>query len=164
MTVGTSVSAPEDASSDNKFLFWACFLALVATAFGFMIRGELLDTWGTEFGLNEVEKGQINGAGVWPMALSIVLFSLFIDKIAYGRAMVFAFAAHVIYAIVVICAPNVLAPDGASDAAIAAGKVRGYWMLYIGNLIFALGNGTVEACINPVVATIFSRQKTKWLN
>jgi MFS family permease len=164
MTVGTSVSAPADASSDNKFLFWACFLALVATAFGFMIRGELLDTWGTEFGLNEVEKGQINGVGVWPMGVSIVLFSLFIDKIGYGRAMVFAFAAHVIYAIVVICAPNVLAPAGASDAAITAGKLRGYWMLYIGNMIFALGNGTVEACVNPVVATIFSRQKTKWLN
>ncbi len=30
--------------------------------------------------------------------------------------------------------------------------------------IFALGNGTVEAVINPVVATMFSRDKTKWLN
>jgi len=28
----------------------------------------------------------------------------------------------------------------------------------------ALGNGTVEAFINPVVATMFSKQKTKWLN
>ncbi|MBC8346246.1 MAG: MFS transporter, partial [Candidatus Marinimicrobia bacterium] len=28
----------------------------------------------------------------------------------------------------------------------------------------ALGNGTVEAVINPVVATMFDRDKTKWLN
>jgi MFS family permease len=31
-------------------------------------------------------------------------------------------------------------------------------------LILALGNGTVEAFINPVVATMFARDKTKWLN
>ena len=37
-------------------------------------------------------------------------------------------------------------------------------MLYFGNFIFALGNGTVEAVVNPVVATMFSRDKTKWLN
>src|SRR5262249_38074735 len=33
-----------------------------------------------------------------------------------------------------------------------------------GNFIVALGNGTVEAVINPVVATMFSKDKTKWLN
>jgi len=36
--------------------------------------------------------------------------------------------------------------------------------LYIGTFIVALGNGTVEAVINPVVATMFKRNKTKWLN
>jgi MFS family permease len=156
MSAVSATSAPSQTSAANdKFLFWACFIALVATAFGFMIRGELLDTWGREFSLNEVEKGQINGVGVWPMGVSIVLFSLVIDKIGYGRAMGFAFMAHVIYALVVISAPQV---------ATSYGKGAGYWMLYVGNLIFALGNGTVEAVINPVVATMFSRQKTKWLN
>jgi len=148
----------------EKFLFWACFISLVATAFGFVVRGFLLDEWGTQFGLNDVQKGQIAGVGVWPMGVSIILFSLVIDKIGYGRAMVFAFFAHVAYAVIVICAPMALAPEGASTEEIAAGKAAGYWMLYIGNLIFALGNGTVEAVINPVVATLFSREKTKWLN
>jgi MFS family permease len=40
----------------------------------------------------------------------------------------------------------------------------GYWMLYWGTFILALGNGTVEAVINPVTATIFPKEKTKWLN
>ena len=160
----SNANSGPDAGHSEKFLFWACFIALVATAFGFMVRGSLINEWGTQFGLNAVEKGQINGVGVWPMGVSIILFSLVIDKIGYGRAMVFAFAAHVIYAVTVICAPMVLAPAGATPEEIAAGKSAGYWMLYIGNLIFALGNGTVEAVINPVVATLFSRQKTKWLN
>jgi hypothetical protein len=36
--------------------------------------------------------------------------------------------------------------------------------LYWGSIILALGNGSVEAYINPVVATIFNKQKVKWLN
>ena len=39
-----------------------------------------------------------------------------------------------------------------------------YNLLYWGSLILALGNGTVEAFINPLVATMFSKEKTKWLN
>jgi MFS family permease len=151
-------------TSNDRRLFWACWIALIATAFGFVIRGLLLDTWGDQFGLNAVEKGQINGAGIWPFAVSIILFSLVIDRIGYGRAMVFAFVAQITYAIIVICAPFVLAAPGAGPEAVAAGKRAGYWMLYAGNFIFALGNGTVEAVINPVVATMFSRDKTKWLN
>ena len=114
--------------------------------------------------LNAVEKGKISGVGVWPFAVSIILFSLFIDKIGYGRAMVFAFVAHITYAIVVICAPLLLAAPGQVRKQCLPGKQAGYWMLYFGNFIFALGNGTVEAVINPVVATMFSRDKTKWLN
>ena len=36
--------------------------------------------------------------------------------------------------------------------------------LYWGSVILGLGNGTVEAFINPVVATMFKKDKTKWLN
>ncbi|QGJ69749.1 MFS transporter [Planctomycetales bacterium 10988] len=154
----------ENKSNDIR-LFWACFISLIATAFGFFVRGTLLQAWGEQFDLNQVQLGQINGVGLWPFAISIILFSLVIDKVGYGRAMCFAFVAHISYAIIVICAPLMLAdPETASAAEIAQGKEMGYWMLYIGNLVFALGNGTVEAAINPVVATMFSKEKTKWLN
>jgi MFS family permease len=43
-------------------------------------------------------------------------------------------------------------------------KEQAYNLLYFGSIILGLGNGTVEAYINPVVATIFHRDKTKWLN
>ena len=43
-------------------------------------------------------------------------------------------------------------------------KETAYQLVYWGSLILALGNGTVEAFINPVVATMFSKDKTKWLN
>ncbi|MEC8494546.1 MAG: MFS transporter [Planctomycetota bacterium] len=133
------------AHEGDKKLFFACFIALIATAFGFIIRALVIDDWAAEFNLTETQKGEIFGVGLWPFAISIVLFSLIIDRIGYGRAMVFAFACHVISAIVTI-------------------RAQGYWDLWIGNFIVALGNGTVEAVINPVVATMFVKNKTKWLN
>ncbi len=128
-----------------QFLFWACFIALVATSFGFIIRANLIDTWAHQFNLSETQKGEILGVGLWPFAISSVLFSLVIDKIGYGRSMIFAFFCHVSSAFITIFAKD-------------------YWALYTGQFIVALGNGVVEAVINPVVATIFSKEKTKWLN
>ena len=61
-----------------------------------------------------------------------------------------------------MCPARVPTPIPADQ--IAAGRTSGYWILYVGNFIVALGNGTVEAVTNPVVATLFPREKTKWLN
>jgi MFS family permease len=150
--------------SNDKRLFVACFTALIATAFGFIVRAMIMDDWAKQFGLSETQKGEIFGVGLWPFAISIVLFSLIVDRIGYGKAMIFAFLCHSVSMVITICAPMVLAPEGASPEQVEAGRKSGYWMLYIGNFIVALGNGTVEAVINPVVATMFSREKTKWLN
>ena len=45
-----------------------------------------------------------------------------------------------------------------------AAQLEAYDLLYMGSIILGLGNGTVEAFINPVVATMFNKDKTKWLN
>ena len=136
-----SLAAP---APDMK-LFYACFVALVTTAFGFVLRAVVLPQWGRDFNLTQSELGQISGVGLWPFAISIVLFSMIIDKIGYKTAMIFAFICHVSSAVVTIMAD-------------------GYWMLYIGTFIMALGNGIVEAVVNPVVATVFHKQKIKWLS
>ncbi len=132
-------------NSKEKWLFWACFVALVATSFGFVVRAQIIGEWQVQFNLSETQKGEIFGVGLWPFAISIILFSMVIDRIGYGRVMVFAFICHVSSAIITIFA-------------------NGYWMLYVGTLVLALGNGAIEAVINPVVATMFPRDKTKWLN
>jgi MFS family permease len=126
-------------------LFWGCFIALIATAFGFIIRALVIGDWGDDFNLTETQKGELLGVGLWPFAISIIAFSLIIDRIGYRKAMIFGFICHVSSALITIFA-------------------NGYWMLYIGTFIVALGNGTVEAFINPVVATMFRKDKTRWLN
>lgn len=139
---------------DQMLLFWACFIALIATAFGFVVRTQIMGDWQAQFGLTETQKGELFGVGLWPFAVSIVLFSLIIDSIGYGTAMAFAFLCHVSSALITIFAGAISEATGISP----------YWVLYVGTFIVALGNGTVEAVVNPVVATMFAGEKTKWLN
>jgi MFS family permease len=143
-TTTNAILDSENAPADMR-LFWGCFIALIATAFGFIIRALIIGDWAAEYNLTETQKGELLGVGLWPFAISIVLFSLIIDRVGYRNAMFFGLICHVLSIIITIFA-------------------NGYWMLYIGTFIVALGNGTVEAYINPVVATLFSKNKTKWLN
>src|SRR5690606_3903819 len=126
-------------------LFWACFIALTTTSFGFILRALTLPQWGGEVNLTNTQIGEIAGEGLWPFAISIVLFSLVIDRIGYKNAIIFAFFCHLGSAVLTLFA-------------------SGYWSLYIATFCMALGNGTVEAVINPVVTTLFPKEKTKWLN
>ena len=130
-------------------------MALVATSFGFIVRALLLNTLGVEFNLSESQKGAIQGAGLFPFALSIIFFSLIVDKIGYGRAMVFAWVGHVVSAIITITAQN-------------------YTMLYIGTLLFALAiaiaaiatasaaiaEGTAAVCV-PVLWSVCMNLKSQ---
>lgn len=139
-------------SKHDKLMFWGCFIALITTAFAFISRMFLINTWAAQFSLDEQQAGALLGAGVWPFAVSIVLFSLFIDKIGYKVAMVFSFVAYLIWSVIGVSAFFVKDNDTA------------YQMLYWGSILLGLSNGTVEAYINPVVATMFNKNKTKWLN
>jgi len=140
MSQGTTTKETPD-----KVLFWGCFIALCATSFGFIARALTAGEWGAEFGLTETQVGEILGAGLWPFAISIILFSLIIDKIGYKVAMFFGLFCHVASTVVILSA-------------------QGYATMYLGTFILALGSGTVEAYINPVVATMFNKEKSKWLN
>lgn len=138
----TSATHPE---AVDKGLFIACFMAMVTTSFGFILRSLTLPQWGAEFNLTKTQIGEIAGVGLWPFAISIVLFSLIIDRVGYKNSMIFAFICHISSAVLTYIAD-------------------GYTMLYIATFIMALGNGTVEAVVNPAVATMFPKHKTKWLN
>lgn len=140
-----TANSTQAADTARKLLFWGCFMALIATAFGFVFRAFIMAEWGTQFGLSKTQQGEIFGVGFWPFGISIVFFSLIIDRIGYKKSMVFAFVCHILSVMITLLA-------------------NGYWMLYAGTFLFALGNGAVEAVINPVVATMFPKEKTKWLN
>ena len=147
----------------QKLVFWGCFIALVTTSFAFVSRITLCSVrFGTEFNLDSVKIGELIGAGIWPFAISIILFSLVIDRIGYKVAMLCSFVSFAVYLTLACMAYAKV--QGLEGAALVEGQKAGYDLMYLASIVLALGNGTVEAFINPVVATMFNKEKTKWLN
>jgi MFS family permease len=143
-------------SRSNMILFWASFLTLIAAGMGFAIRGDILNNWGREFGFTQTELGEITGMGLMGFGLTIIFFSFFADAVGYGKLMIIAFLLHVVAVVTTLAAPFAFQT--------AAGKMGAYWCLYIGQFCFSLANGTCEAVINPLTATLFPRNRTHWLN
>jgi MFS family permease len=154
-------------SEPDMKLFWGCFIALITTAFAFITRAFLVNAepfWPRTFGLDQVQGQELFGAGIWPFAISIIVFSLIIDKIGYRAAMIFSFVCYALYAVLAFLAYGVVTAEGLAGEGLKAAQGEAYTLLYWGSVILGLGNGTVEAFINPVVATMFKKDKTKWLN
>jgi len=114
-----------------------------------------LKLWSDAFGLDPAQAGKLMGIGIWPFFIAIIFFSLLVDRIGYKIAMIIAFVGHMSWGIMGYLAYQQLQAGNIDTA---------YNLIYWGSLIFALGNGTVEAFINPVVATMYPKEKTKWLN
>ena len=103
-------------TNKNQLLFWGCFIALVTTSFAFITRAFLINDpslWPAALGLDKVKAQELFGAGIWPFAISIILFSLVIDRVGYRVAMVFSFVCYAIYAVLAIQAHGILHPAGA---------------------------------------------------
>jgi DHA2 family metal-tetracycline-proton antiporter-like MFS transporter len=145
MSTEAAMTGAMPASAEAKKTFAVCFAALVATSFCFILRAFSIGAWGKEFDLSQTQLGELAGVGLWPFAISIVLLSLIIDKIGFKATLWFAAACHVAGLVLIL-------------------QADGYWSLYWGTFVLSLGNGAVEAGINPLIAREFRHDKTTWLN
>lgn len=141
--------------NNNRALFIASFMTLIAAGVGFAVRGAILADWEAIFGFTKSELGTITGGGLVGFGVVILVSSLFIDHLGYKPVLVLAFILHVLSALLTLAATPVFE---------AAGKEATYWCLYVGMFMFAVGNGLCEGVINPLVATLYPNQKTHYLN
>ena len=145
----------EGITPNAKRLLYAGFMAILAAGVGFSVRGGVLGQWAEQFGFTMSELGTITGGGLTGFGIVIILSSFIADRIGYGKLLVSAFVLHAISAVLTLAAPAFFASGGKSAA---------YWCLYSAMFIFAVGNGVCEAVVNPLTATLFPKEKTKYLN
>jgi MFS family permease len=151
----TTENAPNSPSIHAHRLLWAGFMAILAEGVGFGIRGGILGQWAQQYGFTMTELGQITGGGLTGFGVIIILSSLIADKVGYGTLMVSAFVLHFASAVVTLAA-------GAAFA--SGGKPAALNCLTAGMFLFAVGNGLCEAVANPLVASLFQKNKSKYLN
>ncbi len=136
-------------------LLWASFFTIVASGVGFAVRGAILVDWGNQFGFTMTELGTITGGGLVGFGVIIILFSLIADKVGYKPLIMLAFFLHFISLVITIATAYVFE---------SMGREAAYWCLYSGTFLFAVGNGICESVINPLVVTLYSKNKTHYLN
>lgn len=129
---------------ERKLVFWASFLALAAAGFGFAFRVIHGGSYGSELNLTNLQIGQVFGASLWPIAVTMILGSLIVDKVGYKVPMFIAFALQ-------------------AASAIGTATASSYGALYGYALLAGLGHGIIECVINPVCATIYHNRKTLML-
>ena len=134
----------ELSDKEKSMLFWASFISLAAAGFGFAFRIAHMGSYGEEFGLSGLQVGIIAGSCFWPIAITMILFSLIVDKTGYKIPMFIAAALQII-------------------SGIGTGMASGYGGLLAAAICAGLGHGIIEAVINPACAAVYPKQKTKML-
>lgn len=134
---------------DRRWLFVCSCIALVTSAFTFVVRGDILQEMGDAFGMTQQQKGGIEGATFIGMALSMVVGGFICDLLGMKRIMFLAFGSHLVGSLATIFAPH-------SDVS--------YQWLFVSSLLMGFGNGFTEVGINPLIATLYSDKKTHYLN
>ena len=135
-----------------KRLLAAGFMAILAAGIGFALRNGLTGEWKTLFGFTDGQVGLIGGAGFSGFCFGIIIGGVVVDKIGYGKLVATAFALHVLSAVVTLSP----APD--------VSQATAFNLLFCGSFIFALANGTLEAVANPLIATVYPKNRTHYLN
>ena len=146
------MSSDQGIAPNAKRLLWAGFMAILAAGVGFGIRGGILANWGAEFGFTGAQLGDIASAGFTGFCFGIIIGGVVVDKIGYGKLVFAAFLFHILSAFITF---------GASE-----GQAQHVAFNYLkwGTFVFALANGTLEAVANPLVATLFPKNRTHYLN
>jgi MFS family permease len=140
--------------AQRRHLFIASCIALVATAMTFAIRGDIMPALRDEFGLTNQELGTAAGAWAVGFTVSIFIGGQLVDFLGMGRVLTLAFVAHLAGILLTIFTAGIT----------AATSISPFWILFASTLGVGLGNGLVEAAVNPLTATIYPDRKTEKLN
>jgi len=135
----------EQTNANTGRLFLGSCLALIATSVAFAVIGDIMGTLKNVFVLTNTQVGWIGGAALWGFTVSMIVLGPLCDALGMKRLLWFALVCHLAGPLIMIFA-------------------NGFSMLFIGALVLALGNGTVEAACNPLVTTLYPDNKTVKLN
>lgn len=145
MSNGQSNSDGALSGVNSGRLFLGSCLALISTSVAFAVVGDIMGSLKTAFVLTNEQVGQVGGAALWGFTLSIIVLGPLCDFFGMKNLLRFSFICHLVGPLLMITS-------------------KGFGQLFIGALVLALGNGTVEAACNPLVATIYPNTKTKMFN
>lgn len=128
----------------DRLFVGSCF-GLIATSVCFAVIGAIMGALKEQFVLSNEQVGWIGGAALWGFTISIFVLGPLVDWAGMRNLLLFALLCHAGGTLLMIFA-------------------NGFETLFAGALVLSLGNGTIEAGCNPLIATLYPEQKTRKLN
>lgn len=145
MSTQTGGSSGKAVSAPDKLFAASCF-ALVVSAVAFGIRADIADALAVHFNTTKEAVGWFGmGGAFWGFAIAIFIGGQLCDWLGMKTLMLLACLLQIAGIAGTVFAPSLS-------------------VLAMATLSVGLGNGLVEAVINPLVATIYPQQKTHKLN
>lgn len=139
-------------------LFVASCISLVTTAMVFAIRGDIEPAMSAAFQLTAQQMGLIWSPAFWAFTIAIFLSGALVDVVGMRALHILSAVGYLAGIALVLLAPYPTAPVASIF------DTTGTTMLYAGFFTMGLSQGLVEGVINPLVATLYSAEKTRKLN
>ncbi len=128
----------------NKLFFAAC-ISLVVTSMTFAIRAGILTQLGIDFEINNTQLGYINSMAFLGFPLAMLVGGLLYNALGPKKLLIIAFICHLLGLVMTIYA-------------------GGFWSLIISTFFIGFANGSVEAACNPMIADMYTNNRTAMLN
>lgn len=143
--MATSAATTTEVGINPNRLFVLSCIALCVTAMTFAIRAGMLNDLGEEFSLNKTQLGWTAAMAFYGFPAATIIGGLLYNSMGPRKIMIVAFLGHLI----------------GLGLTIFAG---GFWGLVISTFCVGFANGAVEAGCNPMIANMYSDNKTTMLN
>lgn len=126
-------------------LFLASCISLIVTAMTFAIRAGIMGELNVEFGFSDAQLGWMNAMAFYGFPVSMIIGGLIYPKIGPKPILWVAFICHLLGLVLTILA-------------------NGFIPLLVSTFLIGLANGAVEAACNPLIADMYTTNRTTMLN
>ncbi|MEC3905657.1 MFS transporter [Tamlana sp. 2201CG12-4] len=126
-------------------LFLASCVSLIVTAMTFAIRAGILGQLGADFALSDTELGWVNSMAFLGFPMATIFGGLLYNSLGARKLMIIAFVSHLLGILLTVFA-------------------GGFWTLLISTFFIGFANGSVEAACNPLIADMYTDNRTTMLN
>ncbi|MGX1928263.1 MFS transporter [Flagellimonas sp. 2504JD4-2] len=126
-------------------LFLASCVSLIVTAMTFALRAGIMGELNVEFGFNDTQLGWMNSMAFYGFPVSMIIGGLIYPKIGPKPILWVAFICHLLGLILTITS-------------------KSFIPLLVSTFFIGLANGAVEAACNPLIADMYTTNRTTMLN
>ena len=140
---------------NKQRLFVTSCISIGTAAMVFAIRGDIAGPMSEAFQITNEQMGLIFSPAFWAFTIAIFISGTLVDIVGMRTLHIMSALGFIGGVSLVILAPR-------PDAPVASlFDHTGTMLLWAGFFMFGLAHGLVEGVINPLIATIYSDQKTK---